>query len=348
MATITLAANADWSTCNGGVPPGSEDDIYLNGYALNLDTGLGGGGNEFTCQSVRATQSDGTTPTAGTITMGKDPIVININLYAGTSAVMLTIAGETVTITGAVYGGTSTNCYAIRLNSGSLTTTSSISGGSASGAYGLYVAGGAADVGAIAGGTYNLANGCTIAGGTLAAESSTGSATVGAYGIYQTGGGSTIGTALGGGASGAHGIHAIAGTVDITTAIGGTVSNAFGLSNYSTTTSTVGTAKGGSAAGALGVMAYDGTVTINATDLTGTAYPVGLEGATLKTAAGVRLQFSDSAGSDKVFYGPDGLPAEADVREATDYGYSDFTGELPEGSGAAPPLTVGGLALRRA
>jgi len=60
MAKIVLTADANWSHCNGGTTvPTSEDDIYLNGHNLTLDTGLGGGGNEFHCWNVRARTGDG-------------------------------------------------------------------------------------------------------------------------------------------------------------------------------------------------------------------------------------------------------------------------------------------------
>jgi hypothetical protein len=85
--------------------------------------------------------------------------------------------------------------------------------------------------------------------------------------------------------------------------------------------------------GALGVFASSGTIIVNSTALTGVGYPVGALQGTVKTAAGVKLAFSDTAGALKTYYDSSLLPATTDVRLNTSYGGGDFVGSMASGKG---------------
>jgi hypothetical protein len=90
----------------------------------------------------------------------------------------------------------------------------------------------------------------------------------------------------------------------------------------------VGTAKGGSSAGACGAFGFQGTLIINGTDLTGTGYPVGVCEATLKVAAGVKLQFHNASAVLTKYYDPTLMPAVTDVKDGVSYGGGDYEGSL--------------------
>lgn len=366
MATITLAANADWSTCNSGNPPAAGDTIYLNGKVLTLDSGSGDGGNEFTCVLIKACASNGTTMTAGTVVLGMATTIINANLTAGTSSAMMTVATETVTVNGTVTGGSSDNKYGISMSGGSVTVTTATGGTARPYTDGIRYAGGTLVVTTATGGrgdavgvdggsgsvTIGTANGSASFSGayglrlintgpTVVVTTANGGAGNQAAGVYLSNGSVTLGTANGGSNTNSYGCYVGGGvTATITLAVGGSV--APGVGNLGT--ATIGTAKGGSA-GVVGAYCYTGTMTVNGTDLTGTGYPVGVATGTLKVADGVKLRFSDADGVDKDFYGEDGQPAEADVRDGTSYGYSDYEGSMAAGS--TPPPVFSRHVMRR-
>jgi hypothetical protein len=112
VANIVLAGNANWTTCNGGNPPGATDNIYLNGHGLNLN-----GAGPFTCALIAAVAANGTTPTLGDITF-TDGATINANLQAGTSPAMILLGGSSLTVNGNVTGGTAVGAICIDVGSG--------------------------------------------------------------------------------------------------------------------------------------------------------------------------------------------------------------------------------------
>ncbi len=357
MATIVLADNANWSTCNGGSPPAAGDTIALNGFILTLDAGEGAGGNEFTCALIRA--FDGVNPTGGSISLGLATTIINANLQAGSTGTFFSIgAGKTVTVNGDVKGGTAAWRYGALVSGGTFScTTATGNAAVAASTTGVVVTSGSATIGTAAPNSASYgAVGCEITGGSVTittcnavggnsglvvangtaivtnangSTSGTPSPTFPGAGVTVSGGTCTITTATGGSVVYAVGVFQTGGTLTVTTAIGGSANGAAGLYERGGT-ATVGSAKGGSVAGAAGIMPLFGTVTINGTDLTGTG-PV-LGGGTLKIADGVLLQYQDADGNAKKFYGDSEMPDEADVKTGVAYGLTDFTGTYTSGS----------------
>jgi len=156
MATITLAAAANWSTCNSGSPPGAGDTIYLGAFALTLD---GADAATYTCVLIAARAADGTTSTAGTIVLGAATTFnINANLTAGTVPMLTVASGKHVAFPKTVTGGTATSAACVKAESGG-TVDSCLEaiGGSGKWAYGISGLPGAVitEVTTTRGGAYN-------------------------------------------------------------------------------------------------------------------------------------------------------------------------------------------------
>jgi hypothetical protein len=315
VADITLSGNANWSTCKSGGPPASIDNIYLNGYNLTLD---GADAATYTCALIRACQSDGVTATSGTILLGAPTITCTIaaNLRAGTVTLLIAATGKTVTVNGTVTGGTASSAYGIAAVTGTVIVTASV-GGSYSTAYGLV---------------------CSNSGTATVGTATGGTAATGCYGAYVSGGTLTVTTAQGATATPGAGVYCYNGTLLVTNAIGGSVAGSNGVNTGGGVT-TITTAKGGSVVGALGVLVgVPGSgsglniVNLNGTDLTGVGYPVGVYAGILKVAAGVKLYYQNASATLTKFYDPTLLPATTDVRNNTSFGGGDFVGSY-QGSG---------------
>lgn len=342
MATITLGAAANWSTCNGGGPPAGTDHVYLNGYAFTLDAGSGAGGNEFTCASIKARASDGTTPTGGTIVLPLATTIINADITAGT-ATLITIssgANKTLVVNGTAQGGTASNIRAVTCSdSGTILTITTVIGGTGSTAHGLACTNvNTLSVTNAYGGTNNGV-GLFISGGTTFNEITYVEGGTGAHGCTINVASKTFSIVTAQGGSGATlGLNLTAeSTVTIGTAIGGLTAGAAGV--YMTRgTVTIDSVKGGSVAGAGGVQPNGGTCNVVETDLTGTGYPIAVGTGTLKISDGAVLQYQDAAGNAKKFYGDSEMPAVADVEDGVVYGDGDFEGTLVAGGGGGTPL----------
>ena len=194
---IVLTGNANWSTCKAGGPPAEDDDIYLDVYALSLD---GDNGSTYTCNSIKAVEEDGTTPTAGTIVLVNATSMLETSITAG-SATLLTIdTDKVVTNLQTVTGGSAASAYGVRVNTNG-TVSMALSLGGAAGP------------------------GCTNVGGTATAAEARGSA--GAVGLvnYAT---ANVTLAVGGTASGNHGL-VNRGIAVVGTAKGGTHASAHGI-----------------------------------------------------------------------------------------------------------------------
>jgi hypothetical protein len=271
MANITLTANCYWSTLgtgNGtpGSPPGTTDNIYLNGHSFTLDEI---DGFTYICGSISGCASNGTTPAHGTIVILDGITTVNIgtvgtptNIVAGLDRVIYPGANDDTTWS--VVGNLSSLSGGI-INWGgqvSFTLTGNLTAGST--ASGVVLGNGGSFVvhGTVTGGSVGNVAGVAV---------NTSSCTV------------AVDRAVGGSAVGAHGVYALYGS--------------------SAGTVTVGVAKGGSVFGALGAAAdVICTIILNGTDLTGVGYPAGTTSGYLKVAAGVLLQFSNSAGALLPFY----------------------------------------------
>jgi len=288
MANYALAANAVWSTCNSGNPPGATDNVYLNGYRLDLD----GASATYTCVSVTAT-TNGSTPSGGTIGFtGSGTYTLDFNCTAGTEATLIALtsaANRTLIFTKTMAGGTASGIYGVSVASGTHTLSfANITGGTA--VWGLYISGGTNHTLSISGTCLggSGANGqsaVVITGGTFASLSTIPAATGGPSSANSKGLEWYLDTptpvvtlSTGGDISGAHGTVAYNGPVRVTVA------------------------KGGSVIGACGAVAsLAGTILLDGVDLTGTGYPASSDRGMIKVAAGVPLQFSDAAGALKVF-----------------------------------------------
>lgn len=290
MADITLAANADWTTCNGGSPPGASDNVYLNNYDLTLD-----GAGPFTCSKIAARAADGTTKTDGKIIVGSGvTITINADQYAGTED-LLTLTDQDVTCTGTTYGGDGSTDYGVQVSgtavfrgnvSGDTTGGSGrgayvnggtligdCTGGSASSSYGAYTGSvGGTVTGTFTGGSgvnaYGIlaqyltictgnavagsAHGAYITNGGILNGNSIAGATANAYGSYVTAGGIQNGNATGGSVAGAHGAYVIYGGLFNGNATGGSANNANGAFLLFSGIANVGVATG-ETSGAYGV-----------------------------------------------------------------------------------------------
>ena len=318
MATITLAANADWSTCNGGSPPAADDTIHLNTYTLTLNAAT------CTCVLIKACDVGGTL-TTGTIT----PDIcttLNANITAGTVA-LLTLSSGTVSINGNVTGGSAASAYGLKIEGTAVVTVLSCVGGTNTTAYGIYQTAGTSIIGTSNGSTTHQAKGLVLAGGESTVTSANGAYT-NANGVLQSGGTLTIGTATRGSYSSAHGLSRVGGNATVNLAIGGTYLSAAGCYSWSgtTTTTTVGVARG--SAIAPGVLFGGGKWVINGVDFSGAADPIGNAGP-VWIADGVLLRFKDASGNAKKFYGDSEMPAAGDVRHGTVYGLTDFSGTMP-------------------
>jgi hypothetical protein len=355
MATITLAANADWSTCNGGSPPGATDEIRLATFCLTLDAAT------CTCATIKAVAADGTTPTAGTLDFDICT-ELNADVYAGTAA-LFTFTTETVIINGRVtgrttgagtygmyvngatadvtitevYGGSAGYCYGVRLNNGILRVTTASA--TTSTAYGVNQTGGNLYLtNAVGGNGSGALSACTITGtgsGTatiMNATGATGAAYSNGVGVSNPNVVVTVTNATGGNSSVmgiAAGVYCDgASNVTITNVTGGGSVNGFGYySSSSLSNCTIGVVKGGSVGPGVG-WTFAGTISIASIDHTGTGPAFGGVG-NIKITDGNLLIFQDADGNAKTFYGDSEMPAEADVRLGTDYGLTDFTGTLP-------------------
>ena len=337
MADIDITGAANWSTCKtGSIPPAADDTVFLNtGGTLTLD----GTSATYTCVAIK--QATSAAPTTynqtGIIAMaagGDAAPTIAANLIAGAADMITLAAGANKT----------------------LTITGTVTGGSTASKRGIYVSGGThvLNVTACVGGAANSAHGIKVDGGTVTGtiETATGSATAAAYGAYCNSSlmSNTITNAVGGAYEGAYGVQLQNGTLaitnstgssaaassgilvgsgthTITNATGGGVTGSYGvLASGGTTTIT--TAKGGTVTGALGAGGTSGTLIINGTNLTGTGYPVGTHGATVKVAAGVKLQFSNASAALTKYYDPTLMPAVGAVLLNTSYGGGDYLGTL--------------------
>ena len=345
MAYPDLAGAVVWSTCNGGSPPGAGDTLYLNSTAvLTLD---GADASTYTCVAIKAATS--AAPTTynqnGYIVLGNATSTIAANLFAGTADLisLTAAANRTYTCTGTMTGGSASNIRAMYVNGGTHTLTfNNMTAGSSTNCAALRI-----DSGTIA-----LAISGTCTGGTNA------------MGVWLVSGTITIATAIGAAVGGSMynpigaGVYSQATvTATVTTATGGS-NNSPGLYVINAGTFTVTTAKGGTSIGAFGVLVgYGPTCIINGVDLTGTGYPVGTAGGTVKVAAGVPLRFSDAAGALKTFCPVPALGTvakdvvlcsggasyigtrtdadKADVKAGVKYGNPDsqLTGELVAGGG---------------
>jgi len=275
-ATITSPpADATYTYIVTG-PPLSGDTISLNGYALTLD---GSNASTYTCVSIAARVALGGAASAGTIVPANATSTIAANVSAGTvDLITLTsAANRTLTINGTLTGGTATSKRGIYMTSGTHTiAVTSIVGGTADSAYAM-----------------NLVDGTLTA---LTVTTATASANAPAIATY-IGTNTTITNAV---AAAQGAVKMLGGTWNVTNATGGSAAGAHGVS-ISGGTCTVTKAKGGSVAGAYGIGITGGTGVVNGVDLTGTGYPVAVNGGILKMAAGIPLQFSDAAGALKVF-----------------------------------------------
>lgn len=364
MAVITLAGAADWSTCNGGSPPGATDDIRLNGFALTLDAAT------CTCASIKAVAVDGTTVTAGTLVQDICT-VLNADLVAGSSAVMFPLTGA-IAINGAATGGNAAAKYCLSATSGTFnfSLTSAYGGSGTQTAYAVILNGWD--------GTFTCTNAvgtashavrhitgqivCTNANGsdttsysgiwsqtattTSSATNATGGAGAGSIGWYISASSGTIsvGTSTGGSGDKSVGVKSVGGSVNVTLAEGGDGFCAHGvLLDQSTSATTInaviGTAKGGGVATAAGVCNTASTsCSVAGTDLTGTGPPIG---GMVKITDGALLLYQDAAGNAKKFYGDSEMPAVADVKSDVTYGLTDFTGTFTSGPLVGASALVG-------
>jgi len=364
MADITLSWDRNWSDVDGLGNPGSHfDRIYLNDYDLTLDVGLGAGNNSFTCLAIVAKTGGGATCT-GRVILARATTVINADLQAGHETLLSVGSGEAVDVHGTVTGGSgAAGRHGISVASGGTLYATTVIGGATAGSYGVYVNGGtviictasgagtavgcyvASGEATVSGADGDTADAVYVAGGTVEVTAYAKGTTTG-EGVHANGGTLTVAEALG--ESGGYGVRLSgAATATITSTTGGYGDGAHGVYVYGPSCiCTVGTAKGGTHARAKGVVLVLGTLTVNGTDLSGVGHPVGLAG-TLKIGGGVRLEFQDASGDPKIFYGPDAQPAEADVRDGTDYGYGDYTGSMATG-GSVPAPVIGRNIMRRA
>jgi fibronectin-binding autotransporter adhesin len=311
VANITLTVDSNWSTCsngtNTGSAPGSTDNIYLNGHALNMD---GANSSTYTCTSISAT-TNGSTPSAGTITLANAVSTITASITAGTGTLLTVGTSKTLTINGTVTAGSSSGASGILMSAttSNVTVTTTVGSATQSNAYGLYVNG--AD------------------GGTLSVTNANGGATGHGTRINQSG--TYAITNANGGGNGAAGVIATSGYntgLTIGTATGGSGPNAPGL-QLVTGSATIGVAKGGSNAtspGASNQGMSGGILTVNGTDLTGTGYPAVTLGGPLRVASSVKLAFSNISGTLTKYYDPTLMPVTTDVRHAVSYGGTDFLG----------------------
>lgn len=185
MADIVLAANANWSTCNGGGPPGATDNIYLNGWTLTLDAGT------CTCALIRACASNGSTATGGTV-VAPTGTVINANLFAGTDVLLTLSANTSVTINGTATAGATALKHCVYLTSASAAVALAAAVGGSAAVCGCFVSNGTATIGTATGGSAVGAHGCYFNNGTATIGMTKGGSVVGASGVMQIGGTLTV------------------------------------------------------------------------------------------------------------------------------------------------------------
>lgn len=301
MANITLLINSNWSTCsdgnNTGSPPGSSDNIYLNGFSLTLNTAAS---ETYTCALIKACASNGTTFTAGTIVMGAAASqILNANITAGLTTTLLTVtSGKTISVNGTITGGAggTNNIYGMLIQAGGAVgnITACIGGSGANNNMGVVNAAysnGVTSIGTATGnavssspGFYQSPSAGTV--GTINDAVGGGTGGGGSVGLYCRGTVNNVGTATGGSVSSAYGVitaagcsigtitnangslyaagvcHAVGDISLVSTATGGSGTNVNGLLVTGGTVTAVTQAYGGSADGAHGVSCAGGTVTV--------------------------------------------------------------------------------------
>jgi len=327
MADIDLSSEVNWSTCNAGDPPASGDSVFLNdGAILHLD---GADASTYTCVAIKAATS--AAPTTynqnGYIVLDNATSTIASALVAGAAdLITLTVAAnKTLTITSIVGGSASTKRGVYSTGGTHAVTLGTVTGGPVSNAHGIYIQGGTVTV------TVTDAYGSATSGGGhgVYGTPAAGSTILNATGGYNNSGAyingpCTITNAYGGVAGTTIGVRAYGAGIVVTNATGGSVSSAYGVQVDSNGQVIVGTAKGGSVSGSVGAYTTGtGILTVNGTDLTGTAYPVGVSNGTLKVAAGVKLQFHNASEVLTKYYDPTLMPSKGKVAVGEFYGDTD-------------------------
>lgn len=249
MADKWAVGNGNWSaagTWNDGILPGVGDDVYADGKTVTID-------QDVTVLSIRTTQRSGGTAGGGfTLAAGW---TITADMIAGTTTCVTYASAGTAYINGDVYAGSATTARGVLVNNNSaiVEITGNVTGGSASGAAGVY----------------NATTSLLVVSGNVASGSNTT-----AYGIHNNSSGTVIvvGNVV---AYVARGIYnALGGTVDVSGSVtGGFASNAIGVHNAGTGNILLtGTVTGGSHSAGQGVYnSQTGTVTITGNVTAGSA-----------------------------------------------------------------------------
>lgn len=213
-------ANGNWSnvaTWDGGTMPQAADSVCANGYTVTID-------QDVTVVLI-TTAALGSGAAGGGFSISAARI-INASIVAGTTTCLtLGHASGTVTINGSITGGSATSAFGVRNNgSGAITVTGNVTGGSSGNTpYGIYnsSAGTITIVGNVSGGTaygaqglYNINGHVTITGNVSAGGTSL------CYGCQFDPVAKTLtitGNVTGGSDASAHGIYVTnTGTVVIT------------------------------------------------------------------------------------------------------------------------------------
>lgn len=335
---ITLAGNASWSTCNGGNPPGATDDIYLNGYALTLD---GGNNATYTCNTIKARASNGTTLANGTINPGAStPYTLACRLFAGVQSLLTNPVGSTITSLLYAEGG-STSRHGV-VNNGTITTVTGCKGTQAATQNTSYGVSNTATgvittlVSATGGAGAGACPGCYNAGTITTVQLATGgSGGTGNYGLHNEYGSiGTVTSAVGDSGTSSYGVYHSGGTITtVTSCTGGSGTDALGIYvQHGAITNPVGVVKGGSHITAFGFGRYPlgvgGVIGIASVDLTGVAAPIGIKN--LRLCAGVAMGGVNLAGNAAVVcVDSAGVAAAADVRSGTPRYTGGPNGTLP-------------------
>jgi hypothetical protein len=111
--TLTSGTTTAWSSLS----PAAGDNIYLNGGTLSLD---GADASTYTCGSIKATASNGSTITAGEITLTNATSTISAGtLQSGSAALIKPVAGKTLTLN-AVCVPTTASVYTVDATGGTV------------------------------------------------------------------------------------------------------------------------------------------------------------------------------------------------------------------------------------
>lgn len=133
MADKWPLANGNWSDAanwNDGTKPGPNDDVFADGKTITID-------EDITVASIRTTQRSGGTAGGG-FTNAANRIVI-AEIIGGTSTVLTHVsqASRTLSVTGNVFSGVGGSGISISGTAGSVTITGNVVGGASSNAAGI-------------------------------------------------------------------------------------------------------------------------------------------------------------------------------------------------------------------